>query len=278
MTGERLGVIGRQDEDLTPDWKSMLLSKPSVSTRRGIAWGFRPPYEDTSTLVLTSNGNDFVDVRFSLRGDATSGDAFWAFAGTSTTTFPSDPPTSPTSGGSHRKGGALEIPCMAHCVWKHEIDNKGADINDEGDLFLLDNGECVEVGMMENKKSGRVEMYKEYWTSVETDPGSPCVVARTEHRTGQEKGRGMVIRIGNHCQAIFQRRSTSGEESQRRGEVHVERWARRDGKWVKDWRSSTGEEEEEDVVMPSKWVCEEVRKLGEGIELLGRRWEVTEAT
>ena len=42
MTGERLGTIGvaepRRSEDHLPQWKREFLSKPSISTRRGIAW------------------------------------------------------------------------------------------------------------------------------------------------------------------------------------------------------------------------------------------------
>ena len=62
----------------------------------------------------------------------------------------------------------------------------------------------------------------------------------------------MVIKVGRHCQAIFQRQSVSAEAEGRAGEVHVERWYRSEesGVWAKDWRSSTGNDEGEDVMTP----------------------------
>ena len=38
MTGERLGPIGSEGQEPEPEWKRILLSRPSVSVRRGIAW------------------------------------------------------------------------------------------------------------------------------------------------------------------------------------------------------------------------------------------------
>ena len=72
MTGERLGNVGQQPDTeraTSPQWKLELLSLPSVSARRGVARGFDAAYEDTSTLVLTSPGHHFVDIRFAL-GDS----------------------------------------------------------------------------------------------------------------------------------------------------------------------------------------------------------------
>ena len=174
----------------------------------------------------------------------------------------------------------VEIPCSAHCVWMHEIDSTGSGDADEGDLYLLGNGQVIEVGVSTSGPSGKMQMYKEYWETVDVGEDRQCVVARTEQRTGQEKGAGMVIRVGKHCQAIFQRQSVSAEQQGRAGEVHVERWYRsaESGIWAKDWRSSTGDEGAEDAVMPSKWVCEEGRKTGDVIESLGRKWEVVECT
>ena len=38
LGGERLGKIGTSQEEEVPEWKKTLLSKPSVSKRKGIAW------------------------------------------------------------------------------------------------------------------------------------------------------------------------------------------------------------------------------------------------
>jgi hypothetical protein len=75
MTGERLGNIGQAHAEPhgLPQWKHDLLSKPSVSARRGVARGFDAAYEDTSTLVLTSVGSWFIDIRFALGEDPTGG-------------------------------------------------------------------------------------------------------------------------------------------------------------------------------------------------------------
>jgi hypothetical protein len=282
MTGERLGVIGQAPEAQLPPWKRELLAKPSVSARRGIARGFDAAYEDTSTLVLTSAGSWFVDIRFALGQDPTGGASYWAFAGRSEVTFPGEGRKGDRREDGWRGGGGeiVEIPCMGHCVWGHEIDSSGAGEADEGDLYLLGNGQVMEVGVSTSGPGGKMEMYKEYWTNVEMNGDQSCVVARTEQRAGQENGAGMVIRVGRHCQAIFQSGSGTAEEHGRAGQVHVERWYKSDKTetWAKDWRSNTGDDTGEDTVMPSKWVCEEGRKTGDVAELLGRKWEVVECT
>jgi hypothetical protein len=280
MTGERLGNIGQSQPpaEAHPQWKLDLLSTPGISVRRGIARGFDAAYEDTSTLVLTSRGRRFVDIRFALGDSPTAGDSYWAFAGTSEVSFPSAGRKGQPGGNDG--GEMVEIPYMAHCVWKHEMDSKGSNDADEGDMYLLGNGQCVEVGVSTSGPTGKLQMYKEYWEAVEMGDDASCVVARTEQRTGLEKGVGMVIKVGSHCQAIFQRQSMSAEAEERAGEVHVERWYRSEesGVWAKDWRSSTGNDEEDDVLMPSKWACQDGRKMGDAIELMGRKWEVVECT
>lgn len=285
MTGESLGTIGQVGSEAgssVPSWKRKLLAKPSVSVRQGISLGFGSAEENTSTLVLTSIGSWFVDVRFALGDEPTNTGAFWAFAGKSEMSFPSS-----SSGGDFRRAESVEIPCMAHCVWKHEIDNcnMGPSYTDEGDIYLLNNGECVEIGMMQNAARGKVELYKEYWTAIEVEKGRPCVVARTEQRAGHQNGVGMVIRVADYCQSIFQKQGIGANENGKVGEVHVERWLREksgtrheSGRWTKDNRSSTGEDDGEDIVVPSKWVCEHDRKIGDSIELLGRRWEIVECS
>jgi hypothetical protein len=275
MTGERLGTIGVTPPVTTetpPGWKASLLAKPSVSTRCGIAWGFAAAYEDTSTLVLTSPSSWFIDIRFALGPDPTGGASYWAFAGKSKLAFPGE--------GRRGDGGVVEIPCLAHCVWEHEIDSKGPGEVDEGDLCLLANGQVIQVGLSTRGPSGKVEMYKEYWTEVEMDGDASCVVARTEEGPGQEKGVGMVIRVGRHCQAIFRRQAGGAEGHGQVDQVLVERWHQgvESGAWAKDGRSNTGGDTGGDVRMPSKWVCERARKMGDVIELSGRTWRVVECS
>jgi hypothetical protein len=282
MTGERLGAIGpTPPADTLPQWKASLLAKPSVSARRGIARGFAAAYEDTATLVLTSRTSWFVDIRFALGQDPTGGASYWAFAGKSEVTFPGEGRKGDRRGDGWRGGGEIvEIPCLAHCVWEHEIDSKGPGETDEGDLYLLANGQVIEVGVSTSGPSGKLEMYKEYWTEVETNEDVSCVVCRTEEGVEHEKGRGMMIRVGRHCQGIFQRQGGSVDEHGPVGGVLVERWYKSEesGAWAKDWRSNTGHDKGGDVVMPSKWVCEQGRKMGDAVELSGRTWRVVECS
>jgi len=190
------------------------------------------------------------------------------------------------------------MPYSAHCVWTHEIDSKEPGVGDEGDMFLLLNGDCMEVGMMENPKTGKVEMYKEYWAGRDVELGSesgevkkrPCIVAKTallDRFQGMLRdGSGVVIRVGDYCLGIVQH---GGEEG-----VFVERWVRMPvprnpalpgslegkessaGEWLKDWRSNTSEGEEGDVLMPCMWICGGDRKLGDEIVLKGVTWRVVE--
>ena len=189
MTGERLGHIGgHQPQPQSqppasstpplPPWKAALLATPSISARRGVARSYSAPYEDTSTLVLTSRNRWFVDVRFALGAEPTGEASYWAFAGTSAVSFPGEGQKGERrrgAGGGWREGGeSVEVPCLAHCVWKHEMDSKGSGEADEGDLYYLGNGQVVEVGVSGAGPSGKVEMYKEYWEEVEV--GERCVL------------------------------------------------------------------------------------------------------
>lgn len=222
--------------------------------------------------MLTATSSAFIDIRFPLRTDAnqplTTNPSFWAFSGVSSITF--DPETS-------------NAPMLfsAHSVWKHDIDSKGAGITDEGDLFLLQNGDVMEVGMMPNPSTSKIEMYKEYWTEPDTEPGlstlqkTPCVVATTED---DSKNRGVVIRIGGYCQGIFQPAEAA------EGDVLVERWLRtaptehtfveaKSSNWLRDSRSNTNDGTPQ---LPCMWACDGERCQGDEIVIQGVRWRITE--
>ncbi|OCT51021.1 hypothetical protein CLCR_08778 [Cladophialophora carrionii] len=307
MLGEKLGTIGKDkthdsgqpEEQNVPQWKKDFLQKPSISSRNGIAWGYGTPYEDTDTLVLTSTKSDFVDIRFPRKRELgkpiASDPSFWAFSGTSSTTF--------------LGVDGIEMRYSAHCVWEHEIDSKGPGISDEGDMFLLPNGDCMEVGMMQNPQSGKVEMYKEYWTSPDLagEPELelvPSIVAKIIQMPNDHDGQapslqngngGTIIRIGNYCQGIV-RQQSGDREGQPAGAdaVLVERWTRgifeadrtsstaaggeqvlaASTGWVPDWRNNTPSDT--GISMPCRWVCDDNRKLGDQIVVKGATWEVVE--
>lgn len=276
MTGERLGVIGTEDsksEKRLPQWKQDFLSKPSVSVRRGIAWGYEKPYEDADVLALTAPSSKFVDIRLPLIDEVgknpvlSEHSAFWAFTGTATTTFIEN-----TAG--------MTMLYSAHCVWKHDVDSNGPGGGDEGDMFLLPNGDCMEVGSMENPETGRNEMYKEYWTEppAPTDADYitklPCVVAETIP-SQQCPRRGRMIRVGDYIQAVIETGAgdDAHNETDKADIVIPDRWIRtyQDGhhRWIKDDRCKVS-------IMPTSWICEDSLEVGNEIEQHGVKWKITE--
>ena len=172
------------------------------------------------------------------------------------------------------------MPCMAHCRWTHEIDNKDQEIIDEGDMFLLQNGECMEIGQMMNPNTQRVDMYKEYWTSVavgESDSihGTPrCVVARTK---GDDSTRGMIIRLGGYCQGVVRFQDEKTGETFQIGRWEGIKNSRGTLEWRKDPMSSTMTE----THLPAAWLCEDEREVGDECTTHSQgatvAWFVTEA-
>ena len=185
------------------------------------------------------------------------------------------------------------MPYSAHSVWNHDIDSKGDGISDEGDMYLLPNGDSMEVGMMQNPATGTVQLYKEYWTEppVLADGGGlrklPCVVAQTIETLaeGSPNSKGRAMRIGDHFQGILKRPGQG---------ILVERWTRLPSdstqgqftegakgdavevQWTKDRRSNTTDERQEHAVLPFKWLCDEDRQQGDEITVQGVKWAVTE--
>jgi hypothetical protein len=240
-------------------------STPGIASRKGIAWGASPPSEDSSVLVLTTPGRHYVDVRFALSGPATEG-VFWAFAGTVkyTAQIPPSSTSAPASAGS---GSGLSTGWSRAMVgeWSHPIDSMGNyDGVDRADIFNLDNGDQVEFGTLENPDTGKVELFKEYWSKPDhgADELYPCVYARIE---GEGETKGMVIRVGNLAQGIVQSQ----------GKVQVVRWRKNAGageRWEEDVRSDKGAAGR----IPIAWVCEGERRVGERTKSDEISWVVEE--
>lgn len=217
--------------------------------------------------------------------------AFWAFSGTAQTAFPAS------------KEG-FEMPLSAHCTWKHDIDSRGPGIQDEGDMFLLQNGDSMEVGIMQNPETGKEEMYKEYWTGMPCERAIPneerqeqkhghesivhrddkeishhswvsCAVAEASNDSHDYKG--LIIRVGRYCQGVYQ--TYKGESG-----LVAERliWNPGNSVWERDQRSGYssraggGHGLENVPVLPCLWLCSEGRALGDNIECEGVTWKVTE--
>lgn len=226
--------------------------QPLVSIRRGIAWGLAPRSEDSSVLVLTSPNRYYVDIRFALEGEPTAG-PFWAFGGRVTYT------KLPGVGEDQGVGIRGE--------WAHPIDSMGnTEGVDQADLFTLDNGDQIEVGLLENPATGKTDRFMEYWTkpsttNVSTDGTDErtCTVAILEERS---KLVGIAIRVGDYAQGIKQ---ISGAESG----VLTSRWTRDSGQWQKD---AKGNAEEDDI--PMQWLLDN-RNLHD-VKSEAERWNIVE--
>jgi hypothetical protein len=119
----------------------------------------------------------------------------WAFAGTSSTT-----PTADEK--------------IDHTVWSHWIDSttlNAEEVDDEGDMIALDNGEVLERGKGVNSKTGKTETYEERWADIKPSGERVGWVVKAEDGQGT---RGMVVRIGGFAQGLL-RKGT---------EVGIKRW------------------------------------------------------
>lgn len=155
-----------------------------ISRRKFIRWLPDPASEPTTTIVLTSPQDRFVDLRIV---SPTSLD--WAIAGTASSTT---------------------VNGIRHSTWSHWIDSKIVDpegVSDEGDMFPHEEG-TLEKGRMVNPATGKDADYEELWDDADAE--GPCLVLKLE------KGgvRGMCIKLGGLMQSLVR----DGEQ------VTLERW------------------------------------------------------
>lgn len=185
-----------------------LLSMGSISIRKHIQWGAEPASEPTSTLVLTSPGRRFVDIRVftaaspGLEPDTEPGhESFgtlardsldWAFAGTSCSTTVSRDDGSETT----------------HSVFSHWVDSRTTEpqlVRDEGDMVPCPGGLALEVGSMVNPATGRMTAYEELWIDKEPTPRSApepkCVVFQLLDEPGAK--RGQFVCLGRYAQGVL---------------------------------------------------------------------------
>jgi hypothetical protein len=175
--------------------------------------------EPTSTLVLTSPGSKYLDIRI-LKPPTASDPTLpneggpmsrleWAFAGTtrSSTVPTSDYGPQPTH--------------IRHSIWEHWVDSRvawGAPlVADEGDMYPQADGRTLELGTMVNPATGVLTAYEEMWRDVAAvatgaDKVKYCVVITMDDPVN--RARGMVARIGQWCQGLLK----IGDETT------VERW------------------------------------------------------
>lgn len=173
--------------------------------------------EPTSTVVLTSQTSHYVDVRIYKdlcqkeidRKDKIHSLAIveWAFAGTSST-------TEDLSGPGDAK--------PRHSVWEHWIDSKSDNPQpDEGDMWPQNNGDVLERGTQVHPVTGLQTVYEELWGDLQVEKVGEekdrvSIVLKVED--DEAATRGMVVRVGDWCQAILKSR----------GALTIERW-----RWIK---------------------------------------------
>ncbi|TKA80558.1 hypothetical protein B0A55_02018 [Friedmanniomyces simplex] len=184
---------------------------PSISIREHIRWLPDPASEPTTTLVLTSAENRFVDIRILKPTHSPSTESKredvlplshldWAFAGTSTSV--------PQRGEDGK--------AFAHSTWKHWVSSKTRDVDgvsDEGDMFPLPEGRVLEKGRMSNPATGVVTEYEELWFDPpfrvvedgkgdgEGERGNCCVVLQLQD--DEHEARGVVVRVGQYVQGVL---------------------------------------------------------------------------
>ncbi|KAH0542852.1 hypothetical protein FGG08_002807 [Glutinoglossum americanum] len=173
------------------------MSLPAASKRRSIRWLPNEAIEPTSTLVLTSRNQHFVDLRIFkplVPGEPdlpNEGGPLrrldWAFSGIATVTE--------------------DRPGCLHSEWSHEVDSRSDNPDkDEGDLIPQRDGSILEIGRMVNPSTGEMTDYEEVWEDLEVevtggDTHRICIVVGT---VDDVRGiRGKIVRVGQWCQGIL---------------------------------------------------------------------------
>ncbi|KAL3423689.1 HRI1 domain protein [Phlyctema vagabunda] len=228
------------------------MSKPHISIRKSIKWGDAEAFENTNTLVLTSAGKHYVDIRVYLPTSPTDPQKLeWGFAGTSKSTPP------------HFSGGKLDKP--GHSQWFHWVDNTTKEeIQDEGYMYPIeDSNEVRETGSMAHPETGEMTAYEEIWTDVEIvkvgnqEKFVSWVMKLDDEET---KTRGMICRIGAWVQGVLK----IGDEMS----VVRYKWDEQNSQWQLDLSMGRFD-------MPRDVALETERELKTGEEFAG--WSVVES-
>ncbi|KAK0715470.1 hypothetical protein B0H67DRAFT_645217 [Lasiosphaeris hirsuta] len=209
-----------------------------ISIRESIRWLPDEASEPTSTIVLTSPERRFVDLRILLDAQPSPGGNYpfsaleWGIAGTSSSSLRA--PTSSEPPGQQ----------ISHAQWRHWINSRTVDVEnaiDEGDNLPQPDGTVLEKGRMVNPTTGRETDYEEVWHSDTIDAvhgATVCIVLKLQRdeEDSSPLERGMVVRLGQYCQAIV--RKGPGD-----GDVTVERlkWDDATEEWVKQVRIGDAE-------------------------------------
>ncbi|KAF2791543.1 hypothetical protein K505DRAFT_309353 [Melanomma pulvis-pyrius CBS 109.77] len=170
-----------------------------------------PPFEPTSTLVLSSSTSTFLDIRIlkpilpedePMPQNGPARRLEWAFGGKSSNSKIIE---------AVRLDAAGNDVSPTHSKWTHWVDSKypvgAADIPaDEGDMYPMPDGRVLEHGASFSATAGRMIGYEEMWSDVEVEACFPSnskfsIVLRIENL--QAGIRGLVVRVGQYCQGIL---------------------------------------------------------------------------
>lgn len=162
------------------------------------------------------------------------------------------------------------MPYTAHCVFVHDLDSRGPGIQDEGDMLLLPNNDCIEVGSMLNPATGQVQMYKEYWTaaprrdSEQRSVESSCIVAEIRGHASIPI-RGIMIAYKGYVQALIH-----DSKSEDMDQLAFARYQLASSGWERDERSLTH--------LPVDWITADRRAIGDEHTAEGQdfKWQVVE--
>ncbi|KAK1815133.1 hypothetical protein LTR12_010472 [Friedmanniomyces endolithicus] len=204
---------------------------PSISIREHVRTLPDPATEPTTTLVLTSAKNHFVDIRIlkptypetpKEENVLPLSRLDWAFAGTSSSIPQRD-----------KDGEAF-----AHSTWKHWVSSRTRDVSgvsDEGDMIPMPDGRTLEKGSNTDPETGVVSEYEELWWEapvkiVESGEGGDegtncCVVLRLQ--VDEHEARGLVVRVGQYVEGVLRvGESFSLERWEWKGNGKGEGWQR----------------------------------------------------
>lgn len=244
----------------------------TVSVRHHMRWGSDPASEPTSTLVLTSPGHYFVDIRVfktalnhhqsSETGTKSVGppnlareQLDWAIGGTSAFTQRTRPDGTP----------------VIHAVFTHWVDSRTRDpksATDEGDMLPQPDGTTLEIGRMVNPATGVETDYEELWRDGASE-NVPALAKWTVLRIQDEsqQKRGMFVQLGQYAQAVL-----------RVGDIFTaERWEwdSSQSRWVGTFKVGDDEAFPLDDLIPT---FQEAHHAGEEIEAWSGIWSVLDAS
>ncbi|KAF2023473.1 hypothetical protein EK21DRAFT_80850 [Setomelanomma holmii] len=239
-------------------------------------------FEPTSTLVLTSLLNTFVDIRLftprhpdelALPNHGERDRLEWAFAGSSLSVPIADPHVS-------KPGTEKPWANVSKSTWTHWLDSRfhvGSKVIpvDEGLMYLISATQTLEHGYAFHPSLGKVAGHEEMWRDVAVLPtGSGakgkkvCVVMRLHNDA--VGARGVIVRLGQYCQGIVM----LGKYST------IERWefgggegggSEKDGGWKRTARVG-------DQFLPCSVTWrEEIVRVGAKVKYHDYEWAVEEA-